>query len=1089
MHVKILTLSASCRKGLICLVILQAFSLSLFAQSTQISGRVVGSDKESMPGANILIKGTSTGTVTDADGKFRIEAPSSDAIIVISAIGFTSQEIRVGDRSVIDITLETDITELAEVVVVGYGAVKKTDITGALVSVSAATITERPSANVLQALQGKVSGMNVSSNVKPGEVPSVTIRGNRSIQAGNGPLYVVDGIPLTSGSIADFNSNDIASVEVLKDASATAIYGSRGANGVILITTKKGTNGKFTINYNATVSLDSYKQLTDWMTAGEYVDQWRLGLMNGGLYSTSKFTNLNTPVVPGYPDPAQDVIRMGLATDPVAQKNVLSGYEWVDDVIGGTVKTRATTAEEQANGWPAQVPIYNSENVKGFNWRDAVLRTGVTNNHQISLGAGTEKSHLYMSLTYFDQLGVQKDQDYTRYNGLISGDISPSKWLTLGTSMNFSSSVQNFGVNSNVSGNTGSKDLFSRANDQFPFAQPYNDAGVAIRNPGGNLNIWNPIIDIDQAINERRVASVITNLFTEIKFTSWLKYRLNFGVQYRNLRTGAWTGPDATSHLTNRPNTASYATSQNMSYVAENLLYFDKTIDRHTFGATLLQSVQKNRNEGISTSVQNTIYPTSLWYDLASNTVGNPLSYGTSFSENSLMSYMARVNYSFNSRYLFTATGRYDGASVLAPGHKWDFFPSAAVAWKIHEESFLSGVSWINETKLRVSYGVVGNSSVGAYQTSGPLSRNPYVFGAVPAIGYLPQVPANPDLGWEKTGTWNVGLDYGLFNSRLRGSIEAYQSITSDLLLDKTLPAVSGYVSKTQNIGKTSNTGVEVTISGTVLEKTNFSWDVDVNWSTNKEKILELINGEQDMLAQRYFIGQPISVYYQLKDAGIWQNTEEDKAEMAKFNANGTRFYPGTVRVEDMNGDYKINAEDYVIRGTNRPKWIGGITNTFRYKNWTLSSFIYAKVGQTYFGGYPNYGYTTPNGRAEKDMYSPTNPGGRFPQPNLGAVDNISAAMQFNNGTFFAVRNISLGFAFPNDILSKIHLSNLQLNVQVLNPFIFGGDIVKLGLNPDDNTNWDNQSLANSNTAAPLGGTNANTILQQSLVFGIKASF
>jgi len=1064
-------------------------AINSFAQGQTITGKVSSSeDNLGLPGTNVLIKGTTRGTVTDAEGNYRIELTGgdTDATLLFSSIGYTSHEEPINGRSVINVTMVQDITQLTEVVVVGYGTVKKSDVTGALSRVTADVIQERPAQNLFQALQGKAAGVNISSNFKPGELPVVRVRGTRSLTADNDPLYVIDGIPLVSGSISDISPNDIASIEVLKDASATAIYGSRGANGVVLITTKKGTPGKLNITYNGTVSLDSYKSLTDWMDGGQYIDRWRLSLMNGGQYNTAQFTDHNTPVVLGYPDPNEDINRMGLATDPIALESVLMGYEWEDE-IGGTVRMRPTTADEQAMGWPAQVPVYNSANVRSYDWLNDAVRQGVTNNHQIALSSGNENSNLYLSFNYFDQVGVQKDQDYERFTANISGDIKPNEWLTVGASAIASLSTQNYGIFGPNTSNTGSKDLYSRASDQFPYALPQGPDGKWIRNAGGNLSLWNPLIDIDQAVNERRISSAMTNLFAEIKLAPWLRYRANVGAQLRNYRNGTWTGPEATSHLTNRPNTASYSNEERFSWVMENLLFIDKTFaEVHTVGVTLLQSAQKFRRENINTRVSSTIYDISYWYDLASNTNGSPDGYGTGFSENTLMSWMARVNYTLANKYLVTATGRYDGSSVLAPGHKWDFFPSFAVAWKMHEEPFLSGIPWINELKPRIGYGVTGNSSVNPYSTSGPLSRNPYVFGSVPSIGYLPQLVKNPLLAWEQTAQLNVGIDFSIIQNRISGSLEYYEANTSDLIMSKDLPAVSGYVQKLENVGKTRNRGVEITLTSLNIDKGDFSWTTDINWAANKEEIVELLNGKEDMVAQRWFIGEPLQVYYQYENAGIWQNTAADLEEMAKFNENGHEFYPGTIRVVDQNGDYQISGDDQVIRGSNRPDWTGGITNTFRYKNFTLSSFIYARVGQTYFGGYPNsYGGQWPNGRVENNVWSWSNPGGRWPMPNFGNVENITAAMQYHDGSFAAVRNISLSYDVPTAWLQRVSIKDLSLNVQVLNPFIFGGDIVDLGLNPDDETNWDR---ASSNTN-PLGGTNNNTILPQSIVFGVRAGF
>ena len=832
-------------------------------QQFKVTGKVTdAATGQPLPGVNVVVSGTTRGAMTDINGNYSIEMPDPNQTLEFTFIGYAKVSIPVQGRNVVNTQMSEEATALDEIVVIGYGTTKKSDVTGALTSVTEKTLSERPVQNVVQALQGKATGVDIISNIKPGELPPVTIRGNRSMQASNAPLYVVDGIPLAVGNLTDFNPNDISSVEILKDASATAIYGSRGANGVILITTKKGATGKININYNVTLSLDSYHSLTDWMDGGEYIDRQRLAMMNGRLYNTTTNTDLKVPATLWYPDPFLDNTKFSLASDPVAQQSVWMGYEWKNGVLGGTPLKRATTAEEKALSWPDSIPIYNSANIRSYNWAGDALRQGLTQNHQISLSKGDDNSHLYLSLGYLDQLGVQKDQDYKRYNIIINGDITPLKWLTIGTSVNGSRSLQNFGIQGPNTSNTGSKDLYSRALDQFPYALPKKSDGTWIYNPGGNLSLWNPLIDIDQAINERSIYAIYSNLFGEIRFTPWLKYRLNFGAQFRQYRNGSWTGAGATSHLTNKPNTASYNTTQNFAWVAENLLYIDKTIaDIHTINITLLQSAQRSRQEGISMSGSSMIYSISKWYDIASNLVGKPDGYGTSFTENSLMSYMGRLNYSLLDRYLLTASGRWDGASVLAPGHKWKFFPSFAVAWKLQEESFMENFSWLDELKLRFGYGVTGNSSVSPYSTSGPLSKNPYVFGSVAAIGYLPQVVPNPDLTWEKTAQSNLGLDFAFLKGRITGTIELYQSNTSDLILDKTLPAVSGFVSKVQNIGKTKNKGIEISLSTVNFRKNDFRWSTDISFYANKEEIVELLSKDADgkpldILANRWFIGR-----------------------------------------------------------------------------------------------------------------------------------------------------------------------------------------------------------------------------------------
>lgn len=1063
-----------------------------FAQdNVVINGKVTDEGNHPLEGVTIQVKGTTNFTVSKKNGSFSITAPSVNSILVLSSVGFREQEFPLSGKNDVSVTLLGTATSLNDVVVVGYGTQRKSDVTGALTKISSDVIQERPAQNVLQALQGKAAGVQVSSNFKPGELPVLRVRGNRSLTASNDPLYVIDGIPLVNAlgvnsfSMSDLNPNDIASVEILKDASATAIYGSRGANGVVLITTKKGQKGKVSVSYNGTVSLDSYRSLTDWMDGGQYIDRWRLSLMNGRQYQSTTNTNLNNPATIWYPDPFLDRDKMGLSSDPNALQSVWMGYQW--DVYGVTPKMRPTTAAEQAMGWPAQVPVYDPNNIRSYDWIDNAVRQGVTQNHQISLTSGTDISRLSISLGYYNQQGVQKDQNYKRYNAAVNGEIMPNKWFTLGTSILTSLSVQNYGILGPNTSNTGSKDLYSRATDQFPYAIPKDSTGAWIRNPGGNLNLWNPLIDIDQVKNERRTGAVLASLYSEIKFTPWLKYRINFGVQYRHYRNGSWTGPDATNHLTNRPNTASYGTDDNFSWVVENLLYFNKTFNKiHSLGVTLLQSAQKSKRESISTSVSGTVIPLSLYYDLASNTNGKPDGYGTSYTENTLGSFMGRVNYTLMDKYLLTASGRYDGASVLAPDHKWEFFPSFALAWKMQEEDFIKRIPWVDELKPRIGYGITGNSSVNPYTTSGPLSRNPYVFGSTPGIGYLPQLVQNPLLGWEKTAQTNLGLDFTILKHRISGSVELYKQLTSDLIMTSTLPPVSGYVQKIENIGKTQNKGIEITLSTINVQRGAFTWSTDFNWAKNDEEILELKNGKQDMLANGWFIGQPIQVFYQYQNAGIWGSDAKDVAEMAKFNANGHRFYPGTVKVVDQNGDYKINASDMIVLGTPRPKWTGGMTNTFRYKNWTLSSFWYFRYGQTYFGGYPNsYGGVNPNGRVENNVWSWTNTSAKWPMPNSGNVEQITSAMQYNDGSFWVIKNISLSYSWTKSQLRKIGVNDLTFNVQVLNPFIFGPGVVKWGINPDDDTNW---AIASSNTN-PLGGTNNNTILPQSFVFGLRAGF
>src|SRR4051812_5359806 len=455
---------------------------SIAQENFPINGVVTDEGNRPLEGVTVQVKGTTVFSTTKRNGSFSITAPSGNAILVFSSVGFREQEVSVSNKNQLNVSMSGTATSLNDVVVVGYGTQRKSDVTGALTKISADVIQERPSQNVLQAIQGKAAGVQVSSNFKPGELPVIRVRGNRSLSASNDPLYVVDGIPIVNAlgvnsfSVGDINPNDIASIEILKDASATAIYGSRGANGVVIISTKKGVKGRVAVSYTGTVSLDSYKSLTDWMNGGEYIDRWRQSLMNGRQYQPTTNTDLNQPATVWYPDPFLDRDKMALSSDQNALKSVWMGYQW--DVYGVTPKMRPTTAAEQALGWPAQVPVYDANNIRSYDWIDQVVRQGVTQSHQISLSSGSDISRLSISLGYYDQQGVQKDQDYKRYNAAINGDISPNKWLTLGTSILTSLSVQNYGILGPNTSNTGSKDLYSRATDQFPYAVPTDSTGA-----------------------------------------------------------------------------------------------------------------------------------------------------------------------------------------------------------------------------------------------------------------------------------------------------------------------------------------------------------------------------------------------------------------------------------------------------------------------------------------------------------------------------------------------------------------------------------------------------------------------------------
>mgnify|MGYP001106749578 FL=1 len=966
--------------------LLSVLAVGAFAQSKTVSGTVLDKTGESVIGASVVVKGTTNGTITDFDGKFTLQNVPDNGTIQVSFVGYKTVDIQVKGQSTVKVILEEDTETLDEVVVVGYGVVKKSDVTGALTKVSEKQIKERPVQNALQAMQGKAPGVDITTNSRPGELGDVRIRGNRSITADNDPLYVIDGIPMVAGSIADINPNDVESMEILKDASATAIYGSRGANGVVLITTKKGKVGKVSINYDGTVTFSKIHSMTDWMDSGELIDWKRQAYINTGAYSGT-YGNAPDPNIDG--DLLFSDNGGGVSNYPYLNQYFQKAWEYNAD---GSYKMRpATDYEKEVLGYADQVPVYNSANIPTTPWTDYVTRTAITHNHQISLSAGSEKSNLYISLAYLDQESPMKDQDFKRYTANINGEIQATNFLKVGMGMNASHSIKNYGIINNTSNST-YKDSYGYAVAKMPFAPAYDEEGKPLNVDGGPSQ-YNPMLDVYQATNETRYYSVMFNSYGEIDFGKiWspvegLKWRTNLGTQYRNSRYGSYYGNDFSNplkHSAYAANTAFNQQGQNLSWTLENLIYYNKIFKNiHSVGLTLMQSAEYSRAEGLEVRAYNCTFPTALWYSVGNSdlTMDSP---GSSFSEQKRASYMARMNYGLMDKYLLTVTGRWDGASMLAVGNKWDFFPSAALAWKMNEENFMKDVKWINQLKVRVGYGVTGNASIKPYQTSGTMTASGagkfFGVGNITqvTIGAKASVLPNLDLGWEKTASTNIGVDFGFLNNRISGSVEYYVAKTSDLLLAKSLPLMTGYTSITTNIGKTQNKGLEITLSTTNIQTKDFTWKTDFTFSTNKEEIVELAGGKVDDTANKWFIGKPKDEIWTLKYDRLWQNTPEDLRTLELYEKiSKTVMQPGMAKVVDQplievpegtegaktvtlnsgervtymdNGFGTINTEDNKFLGSFQPKWIGGFTTTFIYKNWQLNSFVYARMGNMYYG-------------------------------------------------------------------------------------------------------------------------------------------
>jgi len=1083
-------------------ILLSFFLLLHISLKAQVSQPIVNATLEGtivdrltnkpLQGVTVQLNGVTHSVQTDEKGRFEFRTGQKLPLTIITTLlGYKSETVVV-TNSPVQLSLEPTEEALDEVVVVGYGTTRRSDVTGAITQIKGEDLNDRPLTNVLQGIQGKAPGVDITSNLRPGGVGQIRIRGNRSINASNEPLYVVDGIPISASEASVINPKDIASIEILKDASATAIYGSRGANGVVLITLQQGKKGQVNVLVDGSTSLDHIHSTTKWMNSAALLNWQRQSYINGGTY-TGKYGTA--------PDPDFDVLTFG-GGEQYGTNSIKNAYQWDPD---GNVVLRDATAAEIANGYAEQVPVYHPENLLNQNWTDLVSRVAVTNNYNLSLSSGSEKSSLYFSAGILDQKGAMIDQDYKRYNATLKGDVSPREWIKIGLSTNASYSVQNYGMAENYA-NSGGKDSYSQALALLPYAPAYDEQGNILNTNRSGLSAHNVLLNIENAKNEHVQYSVLSNAFAEVKFTPWLKYNGKFGVQYTGTENGSFYGPDYTnpfSAVGTAPLIGYNAHNKRLSWVFENLLTFNRRFGDHDLQVDALQSAQENTSNGIDIRAQSITFPSSLWYNLGANDLGRPMGYGTSYSRFSLLSYMGRINYSFNNRYLLTATGRWDGASVLAEGHKYDFFPSAAVAWKLEEEDFVKSLTWLNQLKLRYGWGITGNSSVSPYTTSGTVIGAAYVFDETQYPGYKSASMPNRDLGWEKTAQQNIGLDFSVLNRRLSGTIELYKANTRDLLLSRSIPPVLGYNSILANIGKTSNKGIEIAISSRNIERKNFSWQTELTWSKNQEKIVELTDGKVDDQGNGWYIGYPISVYRDLQYDRLWQANEEDARLIELYRKIGNiTAIPGQVKVRDQelvevapgtegsksvtlnsgevvtyldNGFGTINDDDRHILGNNRPKWSGGLINSFTYKNWDLSFFMYARVGNLYYGALQTYGR-----RVEENSWSIDNPNGKYPQPTTATFTSYNNVRNYVSGSLVSLRYISLGYTFNQDLLDKWKLGKLQVYGQILNPFIWGGEAVKVGLNPDDVEGWD------SVEGAQRGGQTSNTILLKSFVLGIR---
>ncbi|WP_232073910.1 TonB-dependent receptor [Spirosoma aureum] len=931
-----------------------------------VTGKVLDEKQAALPGVSVVVKGSTRGATTDASGVFKLSVPDGNGVtLTFSFVGYQSQDIAVGNQSTINVSMVPDVSALDEVVVIGYGAVRKKDLTGAVVQLKSEQLKEVPTANVLEAAQGKIAGADITrSSGQAGAKVNISIRGNRSIGGNNAPLIIVDGIQYSN--LEDINANDIETMDVLKDASSIAIYGSRGANGVILITTKKGKTGKPDISFNAYSGISQVTMYPKAMDITGFRDFKREAWRAAGVWKS----------------PADDA---SIFTN-VAEYDALQKGNWTD-------------------------------------YQDALIHNGLQQDYQIGIRSGTERLKSYVSVDYYNEKGILKLDELKRYTGRLNVDYTITDWMKIGLQSQltyYNQSVR--------------RDPLNQANKISPLGSLYD--------ANGNFNYImldgqtaNPLSDEQPNVFNNSVLTtrILTNGYIELTPFKGFTARTTLGVNLASIRDGSYASPKSIDRSLTGKSLATYNTSSSRSLNWENVMTYQRSMGQHAFTLTGIASYIGNTSDNAAASGVNQLLPSQLFYSLGSAT--EEIKINSAYSQNDLISFAGRLNYSFRDRYLLTLTAREDGSSKLATGNKWTFFPSAAFAWRIIEEKFMQGLKGLSDLKVRVSYGVAGNDPSGPYATQTTLTRLAFGYDEVPVPAYtFSRNVGNAELGWELSNTKNIGLDFGLLNGRINTSIDYYDTRTSDLLLDRGLPPTTGVTTVKQNIGKTRNRGVEVTLGSTNIRTSNFSWTSNVTFTKNKEEITELVTGGND-IGNGWFIGSPINVFYDYQKLGIWQTSEADAA--AKLSPTQL---PGEIKVKDQNGDGKIDAvNDRIILGTPRPKWSGGFDNTIKFKGFDLNVFLYARVGQMINSDrsarFDQQGVG--NSTAGLDYWTPENPTNAYPRPNKNGGLKYLSTLGYVDGTYARIRNITLAYNVPANILRSKVIRGVRLYVTGKNLFTF----------------------------------------------------
>ena len=977
-------------------------------QSKKISGQVLDEYGDPMIGVTIRVKGSQLATVTDLDGNFSLSVPGNKAELEISYIGYQTANPTAVAGTPVKVTMQPEQNDLDEVVVIGFGVVKKRDVTGSVASIKSEAIVQAPTSDLSTALQGRISGLDVNGD-------QLRIRGNRSINGNNAPLVIIDGV--MGGSMSDLNPDDIESVDVLKDASSTAIYGSQGANGVIIITTKKADVGKMHVSYSGFVTGAFRPDRPDYREGENWYETRRLAAENAGLWNST----------------ADDLSIFG---------------------------SNEAYAAYKAGAWTDYEDLLQKDMT-------------VSTKHTVTLSGGTEKTSARFSLGYANRGSKWKDSKGTdRYTLRANIDHKLYDWISAG-------------VNFQLTHNRHTGSPYERAtvtDTQLGSPYGYYDAETEEYIIGNELverpldagGYVNPLIDNDTErlySAKRNSTNVVANVYADIRPFKGMTFRTQLNTHLSNSSNGSYVDAASADQIESGTNksTATYTKSTGTYLEWNNILTYKFTMlpEDHNLSITALTSWNRKTEDFLAATSVGQLLASNLWWNMASNDGNDGSSiHSSGYTQEQNFSYAGRIQYDYKGRYLFTASMRRDGASRLAEGHKWDWFPSAAVAWRISDEKFMeSAKPWLTDLKLRATYGVTGNSGIGVYGTKSGITfanwsfgfqdeaANRYILGTLDNNGSGYYVIGNTDTKWEKSKTVDLGFDMTLFKNRINIVFDWYNTKTTDLILLRSLPTSAGqdgkYATYT-NIGSTQNRGFEFTVNSRNIVSKDFDWNSTLTFSSNREKILDLVDGTNIQVGTNkedgtLMLGHPIKSYNTFKYDGIWTTQDVENAI-----ANGTMLYkdadktqpfaPGDIRVVDLDGDGVIDQnKDIDFVGSTSPDWFAGFNNDLRYKNWDLNIYLYARWG--HWGASPTAAFDPSTGGTFTNMdywVAGTNEGASLPALYKGRklYDYVGyQSLSYCEQSFIKIKRISLGYTLPKSVLSKINIQNARIYCTVTNPF------------------------------------------------------